>query len=128
MNIETQEHLTTLRKLLAYRIHELGTELHALAQRREEDAAAGGDVTDRKDEADDLQRMEVDAEGERVERAELRRCEAALHRLDTGVYGDCGDCQEPIPLARLLVQPDAERCAACQAAFERRTRGEPARA
>ena len=128
MNIETQEHLTTLRNLLTFRIRELSSELHALAMKREESASAGasGDVTDRKDEADDLQRRQIDDEGERVEREELRRCESALHRLDLGTYGDCSDCGDSIPLARLLVQPDAERCAACQTALEHRMRGEPA--
>ncbi len=130
MNIETQDHLSTLRNLLLYRIHELETELRALAHKHGESpgTGAGGEVTDRKDEADDLQRRQIDAEGERVERAQLRRCEAALQRLDLGVYGDCCDCEEPVPLARLLVQPDAERCAACQTAFEHRLHGEAARA
>jgi DnaK suppressor protein len=130
MNIETQEHLTTLRKLLTCRIHELGTELHALEMAQGGAALDGtsGDVTDRKDEAGELQRREIDAEGERVERAELRRCESALQRLDLGIYGDCCDCHEPIPLPRLLVQPDAQRCAACQTSFEHRVGNERARA
>jgi len=45
--------------------------------------------------------------------------QAALQRLDAGVYGDCVDCGQPIALERLRVQPAAERCAACQAARER---------
>jgi len=44
--------------------------------------------------------------------------EAALHRLDAGTYGDCAVCAEPISLQRLLVQPAAQRCAACQTAYE----------
>jgi RNA polymerase-binding transcription factor DksA len=122
MNVETQEHLTTLRSLLVYRVQELETELHALALRRKQSPA--GEVSDRKDEADELQRAQVDAEGGRVERAWLQRCRAALERLRRGVYGDCCDCEEPVPLARLLVQLEAERCAACETVFEHRRHAE----
>jgi DnaK suppressor protein len=55
--------------------------------------------------------------------------EAALHRLDAGTYGDCAVCAEPISLQRLLVQPAAQRCAACQTAYEhaRQLASSPAR-
>jgi len=86
MEIATQTHLTALRDLLVYRQKELLAEVHA----------AGGEAAD-------------------SGRAELALVEAALQRLDDGVYGDCLQCGRPIPLARLLVQPAVERCAACQA-------------
>ena len=44
---------------------------------------------------------------------------AALARLDTGDYGTCVDCGEPIPERRLLAQPFAVRCLACQERAER---------
>jgi RNA polymerase-binding transcription factor DksA len=119
MNLDTQAHLTQLRQALTWRIHELQTELHALVARREEDAVGSG-VVDRKDEADAWNRADIDAQSERIELVELRRCEQALHRLDMGLYGDCCECHEAIPLRRLLVQPEAERCAECQAAYESR--------
>jgi len=50
---------------------------------------------------------------------ELAAVEAALHRLDAGRFGDCLECGDPIPLARLRVQPAAARCSHCQAASER---------
>jgi RNA polymerase-binding transcription factor DksA len=127
MNIETQGHLADLRQSLAWRIHELQTELHALTMNREANAS-GGVVTDTKDAADAWQRSDVDAQTERAELIEWRRCQEALHRLDLGIYGDCCDCHEPIALSRLQVQPEAERCAACQSSFEQRMRaGEPRR-
>jgi RNA polymerase-binding transcription factor DksA len=122
MNLETQTHLTALRKQLEWRIHELQTELHAQAMEREKTMEPSG-VTDRKDEADAWQRADIDAQGERLELEELQRCEHALHRLDLGIYGDCCDCHEPIALQRLFVQPEAERCAACQSAHEARLHG-----
>lgn len=44
---------------------------------------------------------------------------AALARLDAGDYGTCVDCGEPIPERRLLAQPFAVRCLACQERAER---------
>jgi DnaK suppressor protein len=46
---------------------------------------------------------------------------AALSRLDSGGYGTCTDCGEAIPPARLLAQPFAIRCIACQERIERQT-------
>mgnify|MGYP005847888695 CR=1 FL=1 len=45
---------------------------------------------------------------------QLRQVLAALRRLDEDDYGYCLDCDEPIPLARLKVRPEAELCLACQ--------------
>jgi RNA polymerase-binding transcription factor DksA len=58
-------------------------------------------------------RAEVAESGRDVD--EMEEVAAALHRLDAGVYGDCLDCGKPVALQRLLVQPAAARCAACQA-------------
>jgi RNA polymerase-binding transcription factor DksA len=118
MDLGTQSHLTTLRQALAWRVRDLQAQLHAAAAARDETPVEDG-VTDRKDEADEWQRDEVEAHSEARELAELRQCEQALHRLDLGIYGDCCDCHEPIAIQRLLVQPEAERCATCQADHER---------
>lgn len=119
MDIDTQTHLTALRDLLTYRLHELQAEVHAaeLARRLDEEGAAG-DVSDRKDEAARRLLSEVgEAEAQR-DVDEMAMVERALQRLDRGTYGDCAQCGEPIALQRLLVLPAAERCAACQTTFE----------
>lgn len=51
---------------------------------------------------------------------ELRAVGAALLRIEQGVYGECIDCGNPIALKRLEVNPAAERCIECQAAYEQR--------
>ncbi len=51
---------------------------------------------------------------------ELAQVDAALARVAAGIYGECADCGEPIGLARLTANPAAERCASCQAIFEKR--------
>ena len=120
MDLATQEHLTTLRQLLMYRQRELGADVHAAElERRRLESKGLQEVTDRKDEASQLQLAEADSAQEQFDRDERAGIEAALLRLDNGTYGDCGECGNPIPLQRLMVQPAALRCAACQAAYER---------
>ncbi len=45
------------------------------------------------------------------ERVALKR---ALARFETGDYGWCEDCGEPIGVARLRVRPESEYCIQCQ--------------
>ncbi|MEP6875664.1 MAG: TraR/DksA family transcriptional regulator [Burkholderiales bacterium] len=119
MDIGTQTHLTTLRGLLTYRLHELQADVHA-AELAKHPQDARDEVSDRKDEAAQAMLSDVDDAEERLHRIELTEVEHALRRLDAGTYGDCAACGDPIPLQRLLVRPAAERCAECQSAGERR--------
>lgn len=48
------------------------------------------------------------------ETAELVAVDAALKRIEAGVYGQCADCGVDIPAARLQVAPEATRCIDCQ--------------
>ena len=57
-----------------------------------------------------------------VDRNTLLEVEQAQQRLATGLYGLCIDCSEEIPLERLLAQPTAIRCAACQTKAESKRR------
>jgi DnaK suppressor protein len=50
---------------------------------------------------------------------ELANVEQALARLRDGTYGDCADCGNAIPYARLEAYPAAKRCVACQENAER---------
>jgi len=121
MDIETQTHLKTLRQLLQYRESELQADVQSARQLRDAgNGAAAGEVADQKDQAAQVQREEVDDAGLARDLAELAQVEQALRRLDEGRYGDCVGCGEPIPLQRLMAQPAASRCAACQALAERR--------
>jgi DnaK suppressor protein len=54
--------------------------------------------------------------------SELATVEQALARIGDGGYGECIDCGNPIPYARLAAYPTAVRCVACQEAAERRDR------
>ena len=58
------------------------------------------------------------ASGERRD-AMLRQIDAALQRIDDGVYGLCVDCDEPIREQRLEVDPTALRCIDCASKAEK---------
>ena len=119
MDRVTPNHLAVLRDLLNDRLAELRAEIHAAEQsRRAVPVVELDEVADRKDEAERRQAFELEGAQEQRDVDELMDVEAALRRLDTGVYGDCTDCGEPIPMPRLRVQPAAKRCAKCQALHE----------
>ena len=52
------------------------------------------------------------------ESAAIRNIDLALKRIDAGVYGDCMDCGDAIPLERLQASPQSLRCIACQQKLE----------
>jgi RNA polymerase-binding protein DksA len=120
MDLSSQTHLTSLRELLTYRLKELQAEVQAAETAAREAEPIVHEVRDQEDEATRRAFSNVAGAEEQRDVDELAQVQAALRRLDAGVYGDCVDCGEPIALERLRVQPAAERCAACQAAFEAR--------
>lgn len=54
------------------------------------------------------------------ETAEQTAVDQALERIETGTYGICVSCGEPIGFERLLAHPTALRCLACQSRVEKR--------
>jgi len=50
---------------------------------------------------------------------QVQEIETALHLLESGTYGRCIDCEEPILPSRLLARPFAVRCRGCQEALEK---------
>lgn len=119
MNPLSHEQRQSLETLLIAREKELGAEITAAREAtRLRDSERLGEVSDRKESADDHATEEVaQAETER-DIDELRAVQAARLRLNAGLYGQCIDCSEPIAFARLQAQPAALRCARCQAGHE----------
>jgi DnaK suppressor protein len=116
------DQLDELGRLLRQRQVQLRAEIEAHRSEREAAGDGGGETNDQKDAAAVRQYSAlVEAEDERG-MAELQNIDAALRRIAEGRYGACIDCGEPIGVQRLLAQPGALRCAACQAAWERRHR------
>jgi RNA polymerase-binding protein DksA len=55
---------------------------------------------------------------------QLRELDAAMRRLEGEDFGLCQDCGAPIPVARLVANPAAVRCIACQERHERTYAGQ----
>ena len=108
--------LPQLRQLLAERALQLEQEIAAKQSRT---AELGREVSDRKDEAESQLAGEIDGAEIRRDLQELREIAAARERIVDGSYGRCVDCDASIDEARLLAQPTAARCLACQSIAER---------
>ena len=81
--------------------------------------ARAGEVGDFKDDA--VRDAFAAAEAAKAERAaiELEQVLVARARLHDHRFGRCSECDDPIPLDRLLVLPATNCCTACQAIRER---------
>lgn len=74
------------------------------------------------DEAPLTEMQQSIASNRNRERAErMRRIDEALQRMadDPEAFGECEDCEEPIPPRRLELMPWTTLCAACQERRER---------
>ncbi|HSV17174.1 MAG TPA: TraR/DksA C4-type zinc finger protein [Casimicrobiaceae bacterium] len=118
----------TLGERLAERARELRAEI-ATQLRTQDDPRLVG-LRNRLEETDDWAVADMMAEQDIAlvsrDLTELAEVEAALARMADGTYGECSECGQPIPVARLTAYPTARRCVACQEALEahaRRTGG-----
>ena len=89
-----------------------------LRARNEGYADIAGRVSDLEDQS--LADLLVDVNLAEVTRdvEEIRDIERALRRIALGTYGTCVSCGQPIERERLEITPTANRCAACQRAYE----------
>ncbi len=120
------EQFEDIRHTLLERKAELVSEIEDGTRRRlEEDKFRNmaGEVADAGDASTATE--QADLRNSQIERdiAELRSVEAALGRLDDGTYGQCTRCGGDIGDARLRANPAAERCIACQTAYEKQYAG-----
>jgi len=53
-------------------------------------------------------------------RVEIERLRQALARIEAEDYGHCEECGEPIPVARLEIDPAADYCVRCAERLEDR--------
>src|SRR5215475_13030259 len=84
-----------------------------------------GDGNGFADEMDSIQaneRREIEFATRELLVDRVRRLSAALERLNSGEYGKCVECEEPIAPARLKVMPEVETCVRCQDRLERHGR------
>lgn len=106
---------------LLERAHQLRDELQRTRAKSVEESPGQVAERARDPEDDSFATLVVDTNLSKMERDadELRMIDSALQRIDTGTYGNCVDCDQPIPIARLRAEPTAERCVQCQELFEK---------
>ncbi len=117
----------SLAKQLEARRKVLRNELQAKLNAQDNPALLG--LRNRMEETDDwaVADLETALDVAEVSRdvGELRDVESALARMAAGTYGECVDCGNDIPYARLAANPSASRCIACQEKLEARDRRGP---
>jgi DnaK suppressor protein len=75
-------------------------------------------VSDGQDGPDAEHRDDLDLALLQMRGETLAGIDAALRRLEAGIYGRCCDCQQDIPSERLRALPFAARCRPCEEARE----------
>lgn len=68
---------------------------------------------------DAIQQQKMTEATRRETKLRLMQTEAALLRHESGDYGFCIACEEPVRLARLKVRPETTSCVDCQSRRER---------
>jgi RNA polymerase-binding protein DksA len=118
---------STLAKELEERRRVLRAEMADKLHAQDNPALAG--LRNRMEETDDwaVADLETALDVAEVSRdaGELREVEAALVRMKDGSYGECVECGNDIPYARLAANPSAARCIACQEKLEASQRRGP---
>ncbi|KKP32516.1 MAG: Transcriptional regulator, TraR/DksA family [Parcubacteria group bacterium GW2011_GWC2_32_10] len=71
------------------------------------------------DIAIDVTQDDISSQLAEVESRELTNIETALERIRDGNYGNCEQCEEAIPLARLQTLPYVTLCIGCQREAEK---------
>ena len=69
---------------------------------------------------DAIQQQAMALATERRRAGSLARIEAALRRIESGEFGWCGECGEPIAPRRLALDPATPSCVTCASAQARR--------
>lgn len=104
-----RERLLADRKSLLERVRGLDKDVH----HRDEPLPA-----DFAEQAVELENQEVSEALDGDARAELRRIDLALKRLEDGSYGECTRCGNDINPERLEILPSATTCIRCASAAE----------
>lgn len=100
------EHLSQpQRARLRQRLQEERARLQSVVMAEEVEAAADEETGDQQDEAAEENQRATARLRQRHATSQLTEVDAALARMDDGLYGVCEETDEPIPFARLELQP-----------------------
>lgn len=98
---EKHKHLKEMEKVLTTRFESVGSDLTS-----QHSADSAEQVTERENE-DVLRNLKEET------RLELQQVRTAIKRIETGEYGSCAKCGDPISPARLDALPYATLCIRC---------------
>lgn len=108
-------------KQLAGQLTEIEQQLHRFLNLDEEAAETvelDQSKVGRLSSLDALQQQAMAQASEEAHRIQLNKVHRAQHKIAEGEYGFCEECGEPIPYARLQVQPESDFCVTCLQALE----------
>ncbi len=116
----TAEQRQALAAALQARLHEIEQQLRA---RQQGLSAAEQALATREQGGNDAVQMASDREVEAtltdIEEREMLALSAALRRVHEEDYGLCTSCGKVIPYGRLHIEPQAQRCVACETLHEK---------
>ncbi len=113
----TRKQIDELRNRLTRRRDDLGRQL-AQSEDATRPVRLDQQSVGRVSRIDAIQQQQMAIAGKTQTTQQLRRIEQALQRIETGEYGNCLQCGEPVAYARLQVQPEAGLCLTCQSENE----------
>ncbi len=120
----TAEQRQTLAAALQARLQAIETQLQA---RQRGLSTAEQALATREQGGDDAVQMASDREVAdtltELEAREMLALSAALRRVHEEDYGLCTDCGKVIPFGRLHIEPQAQRCVACETLREKARAG-----
>jgi DnaK suppressor protein len=113
--------MSAARRLTQAQLRDLERDLRSERARLARSIATRMEVYDAAPMTGSIARQPTEAEGGLAVALETRivdrhqMLDSALHRLETGTYGECVSCHDPIPYGRLLAMPEATYCVSCGA-------------
>ena len=107
-----------LRKMLEDRRRQLVYEVQGKIRDGRRDYTKEREVLDEGESSDVDIQEEIGFALIQMKAETLNKIEAALRRIGEGTYGECFECGEEIPEARLRALPFAVRCKDCEEARE----------
>ena len=107
-----------LRKMLEGRRRELVYEVQGKIRDGRRDYANEREVLDEGESSEVDIQEEIEFALIQMKAETLNKIDAALRRIGEGTYGECSECGDEIPEARLRALPFAVRCKDCEEARE----------
>ena len=128
MSVYSEQEFETIRQSLEQQRAELIEQIRdglSDSEQHQFTAILGRSAGDSSDEALATSLADLSAARLNLEVRQWREIEAAVGRMDDPDFGICQDCGVTIPVGRLVANPAAVRCVACQEVYDKTHAGHP---